>query len=385
MTAPASDASGIRIDSVSPDRRGLLRFLDVAESVYRGNPHWVAPMRSDAVGVLSPGNPFFEHATIRLWVARRAGRDVGRIAGIVDHLHVARHRPTTAFFGFFECVEDAEVARRLFGVVQEWARGEGLARLLGPMNPSANDECGLLVEGFDQDPTLLMPYNPAYYPGLVEGAGFGRAKDLLAYRIEVAGMPLERMERVVGRMRQRHPELELRPLRRRTFEADFPIIRRVYELAWDANWGFVPPTEAEFRFTAKRLLPLLTEGLVWLATWGGEPAGVLVTILDYNEAIKPLRGRWLSPGLWRSLPYLLNWRRPRSARVVMMGVRREFRRKGIEAAMLLEGLRVARRLGVEWAEASWILEDNVPVIQSIGIQGGRVSKIYRLYDRLLEP
>lgn len=383
MSGFTGGTADLRIEPLGFERRDVDRFLAVAERLYRDDRHWVAPLRSDARQVLSPRNPFFDHASIRLWVARRAGVDVGRIAAIVDRLHVARYQPRTGFFGFFECIDDAEVARRLFDAATEWVRGEGMERLLGPMNPSANDECGLLVEGFDSDPSLLMPYNPAYYPGLVTGAGFATAKNLLAFRIDVAGMPFERLERVVGRTRRQHPELVLRPVRRRTFGVDFPILQRVYADAWDENWGFVPPTEAEFRFTADRLLPLLTEGLVWLACWGDEPVGVLVTVLDFNEALKPLRGRMLGPGLLRALPYLLNWRRPRSARVILLGVRRAYRRRGIEAAMLFEGLKVARQLGIEWAEASWILEDNLPVIQTIGVQGGRVSKVYRLYDRAL--
>ena len=381
--SPARSLSKVEVREVPFDPAGVRRFLAVGARVYRNDPHWVAPLWSDATRVLSRANPFFEEATLVLWVARRDGRDVGRIAGILDRRYQARWDRGTAYFGFFESIDDREVAGALFGAVAAWARGQGMGRLLGPMNPSANDECGLLVEGFDSDPMLMMPYNPGYYPGLVEVAGFRSVKDLQAYRIEVAGMPMERLERVVRRFRERQPQLELRAIRKRDLRGELPLIRQVYNQAWDDNWGFVPLSESEIGFTASRLEPLMTEGLVWVALWAGEPAGILVTVLDYNQALKPLRGRLLSPGLWRALPYLVGWRRPTTARVILLGVRREFRRKGIETQLLYEGLKVARGLGIESAEASWILEDNVAVIRTIADQGGKVAKVYRMYAREL--
>ncbi len=181
------------------------------------------------------------------------------------------------------------------------------------------------------------------------------------------------------------PGLVLRPVLKRDLRDLLPLIRTIYNEGWDDNWGFVPIHEVELDFMAGRLIPMLTEGLVWVALWDGEPAGVLVTLLDFNQALKPLRGRLLGPGLLKALPYLVGWRRPDTARVLMLGVRQQFRRKGIEVMLLLEGLQVARKLGVVSAEASWIPDDNEPVIRTITAQGGEVSKVYRLYDRRIAP
>ena len=373
-------AIGTEIVRVPFDRPGVSRFLRVAYLVYRHDRLWVAPLESDALLTLSSRNPFYQHARIELWIARAGGRDVGRIAAIVDdHFHPPSGQPT-AFFGYFECIDDPGISGALLRTVKDWARARGLERVLGPMNPSANDECGLLVQGFDTPPALMTTYNPPYYARLIEAAGFQKAKDLLAFDIQVAGSPAQRMERVALRFEKRNPELELRPVLKRTLDAELPHIKRIYNESWEKNWGFTPMTDAEIDFLAVRLKPLLTEGLVWIATQGGEPAGFLLIILDYNQVLQPLRGRLLSRGLFRALPYLLNLRTPDACRVIALGVRPEFRRRGIETVMLHRALQTVNRLKLQSADASWVLEENIPVQQTIAHQGGKVSKVYRLYE-----
>lgn len=361
--------------------RAVDRFLNVSYGIYNGDPYWVAPLLVDLKKVFSAANPLFEHAEMQLWIARRNGRDVGRIAGILDRNHNQAHQERTAFFGFFECENDAQTSRQLFDAVRTWARQKSMRRVLGPMNPTTNDECGLLVDGFDSPPHLMMTYNPSYYVDLVTAEGFVKAKDLLAYNIDVAGIPRERLARIAAKTRQRSPQFQFNPVRRRTLTADLVKIKEVYNAAWQDNWGFIPMTDAEIDFLADRLKPLLVEGLVWIAETAGEPVGFMLAIPDYNQALKPLRGRLRTPKILSLLPYALGRKVPTSCRVVTLGVKAEHRNRGVEAVMLAEGLMTGLRLGFKTAEASWILEDNVMMQRLLQPFGGQVYKTYRIYER----
>jgi hypothetical protein len=253
--------------------------------------------------------------------------------------------------------------------------------MLGPMNPSSNDECGLLVEGFGSPAVFMMPYNPAYYMELVTAAGYHKSKDLIAFNIDLKQTPMHRLERVAARFAKRQSDIRFRPVRRRTLRADLGKVKEIYNEAWDDNWGFVPMTDGEIDFMAGRLKPMLVEGLVWLAETDRQPVGFLLALPDYNEALKPLHGRLLSPGLFRFLAYLFRWRVPATVRVVILGVREAYRNRGIEAFMLVEGLKTGFRLGFTGCEASWILEDNLSVRRVIELFGGKPYKVYRLYER----
>lgn len=363
--------------------RDIRRFLDVSYGVYDGDPHWVAPLLMDLKKVFTDANPLFEHATMQLWVARRGGHDIGRIAALVDRRHGKVTAEPAAFWGFFECVDDPEASERLFSAVAAWGRAQGLRRLMGPMNPTTNDECGLLVEGFGSSPVFMMPYNPDYYVRLVEQAGFVKAKDLLAFHFDLSVIPMERLRRIAGKLRQRNPTLSFRPIRRRTLQADLGKVKEVYNAAWEDNWGFIPMTDAEVDFMAERLKPLLMEGLVWLAEAGEEPVAFLLATPDFNVALKPLRGRLLNPRLLGFVPYLLGWKRPCRTRVLTLGVKDSYRNRGIESALLIEGLDVGIRAGFTESEASWILEDNVMMVRVLESIGGRAYKRYRIYERTL--
>lgn len=374
-------SSTVEIIALSRQAREVSRFLNLAYSIYAGDPHWVAPLLLDVKKTFSDANPLFEHAEMQLWVARRNGRDVGRIAGILDRSHNAFHRERTAFFGFFESVDDLSVSTRLFETVAAWAREKGMARLLGPMNPTTNDECGLLVDGFDTPPVFMLTYNPRYYVPLVEAAGYTKAKDLFAYGFDIAKGPQERLGRFARKFRQREPEVRITEILKRDLVAQLEKIKTVYNDAWAANWGFVPMTDAEIDFMAERLKPLVTEGLAFVAETPQGPVGFLLAIPDFNEALQPLRGRLFSPGLFRALPYLFGWKTPKYLRCVTLGVIPRCRGRGIEAAMLSEALNASLRLGFQRGEASWILEDNTAVQRVIGLFGGEVYKTYRVYER----
>ncbi len=373
----------LQIVPCSRSPREVSRFLNVSYGIYNGDPHWVAPLLLDLEKVFTEANPLFQHAEMQLWIARREGRDVGRIAGILDHNHNGAHKENSAFFGFFECENDPQTSRQLFAAVQTWARQKGVRRLLGPMNPTTNDECGLLVDGFDSPPQLMMTYNPRYYVDLITTEGFVKAKDLLAYHINVAGIPRERLERIATKTRQRSPQFRFTAVRRKTLSADLVKIKEVYNAAWQDNWGFIPMTDAEIDFLAARLKPLLVEGLVWIAETPGETVGFMITLPDYNEALKPLRGRLNTPKIFGLVPYALGRKMPSSCRVVTLGVKAAYRNRGVEAVMLAEGLMTSLRLGFKTAEASWILEDNIMMRRLLKPFGGRVYKTYRIYERVV--
>ncbi len=373
----------IQIIPLSRSSRDIQRFLQVSYGIYRQDPHWVAPLLMDLKKVFTDANPLFEHATMQPWVASRDGQDLGRIAGIVDHHYNRAVKDPAAFFGFFECVEDGAVSRRLFGQVLDWTRQAGLRRVLGPVNPTTNDECGLLVAGFDSSPVFMMPYNPRYYVTLVEAEGFRKAKDLLAFHIDLATLPMDRLGRIAAKVRHRNPNLAFRPLRRKTLEQDLGKVKEVYNAAWQDNWGFVPMTDAEVDFMAARLKPLLMEGLIWLAEAGAEPVGFLLALPDYNVALKPLQGRLLTPRALGFIPYLMGWKRPSRTRVLTLGVKEQYRGRGLESALLIEGLKVGFDAGVRESEASWILEDNVMMCRVLEAIGGRPYKTYRIYQKEL--
>ena len=371
----------IQIVPLSRNSRDVMRFLKVSYSIYRDDPHWVAPLLMDLKQVFTDANPLFEHAVMQLWIATRGGQDVGRIAGIIDHHHNRAAKDQAAFFGFFESVNDPAVSHRLFATVADWTRQAGLQRLVGPMNPTTNDECGLLVEGFDSSPVLMMTYNPRYYLPLIDAEGFRKAKDLLAFYMDLARIPMDRLERIATKIKQRNPNLTFRPLRRKTLQQDLVKVKEVYNAAWQDNWGFVPMTDAEVDFMAARLKPLLMEGLIWLTEAGAEPVGFLLALPDYNIALKPLQGRLLTPKVLGFIPYLLGWKCPPRTRVITLGVKDKYRGKGLESAMLIEGLKVGIAAGVRESEASWILEDNVLMSRVLEAIGGRVYKTYRIYEK----
>jgi ribosomal protein S18 acetylase RimI-like enzyme len=366
-------------------RRGgdLRRFLRLSHAIYQNDPHWVAPLMMDLKKIFADANPLFDHAEMQLWIAERDGRDVGRIAGIVDRHFNQFHKDHAAFFGFFECVNDRTVSQKLFAAASDWSRSKGMQRILGPLNPTTNEECGLLVDGFDSPPVLMTTYNPPYYADLIAAEGFMKGKNLFAFAFDLANTPMERFERIAAKVSRRAPEITVVPVTRRNLEPALAQVKEIYNEAWQKNWGFVPMTDAEINFLAARLKPLLTEGLAYVASNAHEPVGFLLALPDFNQAIKPLKGRLLTPKLLGFLPYLFGWKVPDACRVITLGVKQKYQGRGIETAMLAEGLRTGFKLGFRTIEASWILEDNLAVQRLIELFGGKPYKTYRIYERAL--
>ncbi len=373
----------MRIRELGTSQRDLNQFWRVMVEVSGAEPACVLPLRIEVTSVLGPENPFWSQARRSLWIAERHGRAVGRIAGVISTEHQRLHGAGTAFFGHLESVDDPEVARGLLDAVSDWARAQGCDRLLGPMNPNINEECGLLVSGFDRPNSVMMPHTPPHVPRLLEAEGLRKAKDLLVYDIDLARSPVERLERFRKAAGRRASDVRLVAVTPGNLDRLLPALKRIYNEAWERNWCAVPMSGAEIDFLAKRLKPLLLEGLVWLAEAAGQPAGLLLAIPDVNEALGPLRGELFRPALLPALPMLLGWKRPQRFRLVALGVTAAHRRRGIEGMMFAETLAAAQRLGFARCEASWILEDNRAVQQLVELFHGTEVQRYRIYDRAL--
>jgi hypothetical protein len=376
-------ADGVSIVRIGRSKRDLERFFDVADPIYSGDPNWVAPLRSDVAKVFQDENPFFRHGLMQLFVARRGDRDVGRIAAVLDRNHNEFHDEKVAFFGFFESPDDPAIARALLDAVSVWGRERKMTVLRGPTNPTLNDEAGLLVEGYDSPPVLMMTYNPRFYAPLLEGQGLVKAKDLLAFWFPLEEKPLERLSRVAERFRRRAGSITVRNVSKGGLAKDLPKIREVYNDAWEKNWGFVPMTREEMDFMAARLKPLLVEELLWLAEAPRpdgtlEPIAFMLMLPDYNVAIAKTGGRLLPFG-W--LKFLLGTREIKTVRVLTLGIKTPYRMSGIQSIMMADSLRFLLKKGYTGAEVSWLLEDNELVIGSVRLWGGKHYKTYRIYER----
>lgn len=373
----------VTVHAVGRSKKELRRFFDVANRVYAGDPNWVPPLRDDVALVFADKNPFWRHAEIQLFVATKDGRDVGRIAAVLDKAHNEFHGEKTAFFGFFESENDAGTAGALFDAAGAWGKTRGQTVLRGPANPSLNDEAGLLVSGFDSPPVLMMTYNPRYYPALYEAAGFRKAKDLLAYWFDLKEEPLARLSRLADRFRKREADFVVRTVGKGRLAKDLPKIREVYNDAWEKNWGFVPMSAEEMDFMAKRLKPLVVEELLWLAEAKKpdgtlEPIAFMLMLPDYNVAMARAGGSLLPFG-W--LKFLLAVKKIKTVRVMTLGLKKPYRMRGIQSIMMADSLKYLLKKGYTGAEVSWLLEDNELVIGSVRLWGGRLYKTYRMFDR----
>mgnify|MGYP005849709615 CR=1 FL=1 len=359
------------------DKRSFREFLRLPWQIYRGDPNWVPPLFKDLRERLSSKNPFFHENDIRLFLVRQGREAVGRVAAILNKAHLEFHGEKAGFFGFFECVPDQETALALFEAASSFLKEKGMGAIRGPTNPSTNDEAGLLVEGFEGPPRLMMAYNPPYYPALLEAQGMRKAKDLYAYEVEVPEVLPERVARVAKEVRQ---EVRVRTVDLRRFREEVLLIREIYNGAWSGNWGFVPMSVAEILFVARRLKPLIVPELALIAEVVGRPVGFMLCLPDYNQALKHLNGRL---GPFALLKFLYYARRIDEIRLMAFGVLPAYRRKGIDSLLYLESFKACRRLGYRRAELSWILEDNIPTRRAAERWGARPAKRYRMYEMAL--
>ena len=363
------------------DKKGLDQFIRLPWKVYREDPNWVPPLISEMKFILGDKNPFFHHAESAYFLARRNGEIVGRIAAIVDRNHINLHNEQAGFFGFFECLPDIEIARDLLNAATAWLKERAIEIMRGPVNPSTNDECGFLLEGFDSPPMIMMTYTPAYYLDYMEKCGLVKAKDLFAYISVIKNVSsAPRLEKLASAIKARVPGLVVRPANMKDFRKELEAVKDIYNSAWGHNWGFVPMTDEEIDSMAKRLKPLIVPELLIMAEVDGSPAGFFMAVPDYNQVLKRVNGRL---GPLELVKFLWYSRKISDIRVLTMGVKEEYRKKGIEGLLYLESFKAAMRKGYERAEMSWVLEDNAPMRKGCELMGGKLYKKYRIYEKVV--
>ena len=369
----------MRISKVETSRQ-FRQFIRFPWKIYTKDSPWVPPLISDVIQTLSEDkNPFWLHAEKQLFLAYDDNGNVtGRIAAIIDHNYVNFQDDNCGFFGFFECIDDIAPAKALFDAAGNWLKEKGVPKMMGPMNPSTNDECGFLSEGFDLAPSLMMSYTPQYYLSLAEKSGLFKIKELYAYDMDVtADSRVGRLERVVNMAKKKLPTLKVRTLRKDFFSEDLKAAISIYNRAWEKNWGFVPWSDEEFVALASKIKNLLDPEMVIIATIEGAPVGMLVSLPDYNQVLKKLDGSLLPFGLFKFLYYK---RKIDSLRLMVMGVIKEYRHKGIEAIMYEKGLKNALRIGYKHCELSWVLDDNIMTQRTSEMMGGKIYKKYSVYS-----
>jgi GNAT superfamily N-acetyltransferase len=375
MSEP-SDGGAVAVRAVR-GRRDLRAFLRLPRRIYAGLPAWVPPLDRERRAFLDRRrNPFFRHSEAEIFLAERAGETVGRIAAIENRRHLETYRDGTAFFGLFESIDEPDVARALVARAAGWSRDRGLVRLRGPASFTINDECGLLLDAFELPPVFLMAYNPPYYARLLEGCGFRKAQDLYAFRMDVP----ERVPAALAAAAEaaRAAGVVVRAADFGRIEEEVARIHRVHSRAWAENWGAVPLTEDEVAALARELVPYADRDLVLFAERAGETIGVAIVVPDFNRALAAADGRLLPLGWYRLLRAK---RRIDSVRVLILGVLREHRGRGVDAALYARMIEVARRKGYRWGELSWVLESNRQMLTVLERFGAERYKTYRIYDR----
>lgn len=378
-------ARSLRIRPIE-NRQALRQFLQMPVRLYAHDPHWVQPLMFERLEHLNPRkNPYFEHAEVAYWLALRGDQPVGRISAQVDRLHLERHRDATGQFGFLEAEDDPAVFAALFETAERWLGARGLRRVTGPFSLSINDESGLLIDGFETPPYLMMGHAARYYGPRVEELGYRKARDLIAYAFDVVAPPPPRARRMLERL-SKGAGLSFRPIEMRRFDQELQTIVDIFNDAWSDNWAFVPMTPAEVRHMGKNLKPIVRAEHAWIGEVDGSPAAMTVTLPNVNEAIADLGGRLLPLG-WAKLLWRLKVRGTQSARMPLMGVRRKYQGTPKGAALALGVIEAVRSWhaehGAKEAELSWVVEENQPTRDIIRLVGGRPYKTYRVYEKEL--
>lgn len=365
------------------NRREMGVFIDVPWRIYADDPLWVPPLRLERRLHFSRFNPFFKHGEWQVWVAYRDDRPVGRVSAQIDQLHRQRYGADTGHFGLLECIDDVGVCRALMRTAEEWLAARSTRHVTGPFNLSINQECGLLVEGFDTPPMVMMPHSRRWYGPLLEEQGYRGVKDMLAYWVDVDFKVPRLMSALIEKFSD---QMRLRTLRRSRFSEEMEILRDIFNDAWSENWGFVPFTEAEFAELGSSLRLLVPDECIQIAEVDGVPAAFMVALPNLNEIFADLDGS-LFPSGWLRLIRLKSRGGVRTGRIPLMGVRKQFHNTPLGMAlafMVIDAPRkLGRAMGVEAVELSWILEDNKPMRAILDSLGCRQYKRYRIYEKML--
>jgi GNAT superfamily N-acetyltransferase len=369
-------------------------FLSVPWRVYKDDPYWVPPLFNERMAFIDPAHqPFFEHAEVEFFLARRGEEVVGTIAAFTNHRHNEFQGDNVGFFGFFEVIDDpqaADIAKVLLDTAENWARVHGHDSLRGPAQFSTNEECGLLVDGFDDMPRILMTYNPRRYVDYVEGNGYQKAMDLWAWsaatNILEGGRKLpKKLIRVVERVKAKN-KITVRKINMRNFDAEVDIVKQLYNVSWAKNWGFVPMTDKEIEKLGEDLKAILDPDLVFVAEVDGRPVGFSLTLLDLNEPLQLASPHPDTPEWWTMVKFVWHWKVRRKitwARVFTLGVLPEYRALGVDAMFYYETAKAAMKKGLKFAEMSWILANNDAMNRPIEFMGAQIYKTYRFYEKFL--
>jgi GNAT superfamily N-acetyltransferase len=360
------------------DRR---RFIRLPFALYREDPHWVPPLNQAQHRLLSNHEPFYEHGDVQLFLAVRAGRDVGRVAAIENRHHNEFQQDKTGFVGFFECEHDGEAAQGLFNAAGNWLKTKNLNRMRGPVNLSTNHTVGLLVAGEPGPPMVDMTYNPRYYEELFLKAGFIKVMDVVAHALDIkTPAAIDRLKKLSARIEARN-NITTRSLDLTHFEQEIEILEAIYNSAWEKNWGFVPLTRKEFHHLAKDLKMVVDPDLVRLVFVDGKPAGFLAAIFNLNEILIRLKGKLFPWGIFK---IILGRSKIKSLRLLLLGIIKEYRHRGLETVLYHHALQHALVRGYTWCENSWLLETNRQVIQASEFMGGREYRRYRILEKALD-
>jgi hypothetical protein len=358
-------------------KQDTIAFIKFLWKIYKEDAAWVPPLIMDRQKLMDrKKNPFYSHATSEFFLAERGGQVVGRIAAIVNHNHNKEHHDKVGFFGFFECVNDQEVANALFDRAKSFLKSQGMEAMRGPASPSVNDEYGLLVEGFDKPATVLMTYNPAYYVELFTRYGLKKEKDLYAYLLSQETVYSEKFNRANSIVRQRQ-SIELHSLDMKHFDAEVARIKEIYNKAWAKNWGAVPMTDPEIDALAADLKPVVVPELIIFAVKGGKTIGFGLALPDINVALKYNKSGMLLPGLWH---LFTKKKQIDKVRIIVLGVLPEYLSTGAAGVLFYELAATAQKLGYRYGEASWVLEDNVMMNRAAEAMHGVIDRRYRIFQ-----
>jgi len=367
-------------------KRDLKTFIQVPRQTFGGDPAWVPPFTFELTERLSPKkNPYFQHAHMQAWIALRDGKPVGRISAQVDRLSLEHNADKTGHFGFFDVMEgDDEAASALFGTAEGWLKDQGMNRVLGPYNPTINEEPGILVDGFEDPPMMLMGHSRPWYRDLVEANGYAGVRDLYAYHLDIRNEILPpQLKRMTDRV-QDSGKLTLRQVRMDHYQEDLDIILGIFNDAWSDNWGFLPMTDEELKHTADGLKLLIQPDISMIAEHEGRPIAMMVTLPNLNEIMQKIDGKLLPLG-WTRLLWWLKVGPARTVRVPLMGVLKEFQNGALGAAASLSLIEAIRQNTVKkggcFAELSWILDDNLRMQGILEKIGCRLYKTYRVYGK----
>lgn len=356
-------------------------FIEFPYLHYKDDKYWVAPLLSEQKKLLDPKkNPFFNNAEIALFNVSFNDKHAGRIAAIIDHRYNKFHNTKTGFFGFFECINQQSTADLLFKVAEDWLREKGMNTIMGPSNPGMMDELGILVEGFDKYPTILMPYHKDYYDKIIQNAGYKKEMDLLAYLVTQDSVDHDRANRAMDIVKKRLPGIKIRKINLRKIKEEVKIIREIFNSAWSKNWGFIPLSKEEFDNLASDLKSIVDNDFAHIAEIDGEPIAFSIALPDYNQIFRNMNGKLFPTGLFK---ILWNRKNINKVRTALMGVIPEYQGRGIDALLHREAINNGLEKGIYSSEVGWILENNIQMVRVAEKLGGTIDKRYRVYSKSL--